>query len=135
MAYNYFGQPAYGNMNYGGYIPQMNYGQQQPPVQPVQPQMQQAQSLPKTNKIFVTSLDDALNRPAEYNSVMVYIHQDKPLLFEITTDPFGKKTHKTFTITPSNNATQVNQNFMITPEMADTFATKKDLKVLSDKIE
>lgn len=132
--YNYFGQPSYGGINYGGYAtPQMNYGQ--PPAPPIQPQMQ-TQGLPKTNKIFVTSLDDALNRPADYNSVVIYIHQDQPLLFEITTDPFGKKTHKTFMITPSNEqSTNAKNSNTIPVEMTSMFATKAEVKALSDKID
>lgn len=133
MAYNYYGQPNFGAMNYGGYnAAQMNYGQ--PPAPPVQPQMQ-TQGLPKTNKIFVTSLDDALNRPADYNSVVIYLHQDLPLLFEITTDPFGKKTHKTFTITPSNEQGTTNNSNTISPELSKRFATKEEVKALSDKID
>jgi hypothetical protein len=59
---------SFGN-NYGGFNNSYNgytgYGQTTPYQQPVvQP--------PKTNKIFVTSLDEALSRPAEPNTEIVY---------------------------------------------------------------
>lgn len=65
--------------------------------QPVQPQ-QTAQMPIKTNKILVTSLDDALNRPAEPNSANVYYHQDEPFAFQIYTDWEGKKIPRVFVI-------------------------------------
>lgn len=57
------------------------------------------QMQPRTNKIFVTSLEDALNRPAELNSETVYLDQDKPFLYQVTTDMQGRKTYKTFELT------------------------------------
>jgi hypothetical protein len=47
---------------------------------------------PMTNKIYVASLDDAMIRYAGPNSTMVYILQDESTLFEIYTDPMGKKS-------------------------------------------
>lgn len=63
----------------------------------LQPQMaQQPQPTPmRTNKIYVTSLEDALNRYAEPNTVMVYRHQDEKFEYEIMTDAQGKKSYKT----------------------------------------
>lgn len=49
-----------------------------------------------TNHIFVTSLEDALSRNAPPNSEIGYLHQDKPLLFNIKTDNLGKKTYTTY---------------------------------------
>lgn len=91
---------SFGN-NYGGFNNSYNgytgYGQTTPYQQPVvQP--------PKTNKIFVTSLDEALSRPAEPNTEIVYLHQNEPLLFQITTDLQGKKTFKSFQLTPLEQA-------------------------------
>ena len=65
-----------------------------------QPQMaQQSQPAPmRTNKIFVTSLEDALNRYAEPNTVMIYRHQDEKFEYEIITDMQGKKSYKTLVL-------------------------------------
>lgn len=100
MAFYNYGQPNYG----GGYIPQpqQNMYQQPQQLQNMQQFNQpQQQGLPKTNKIFVTSLEEAMNRSVEPNSVVIYLHQDLPLLFEISTDFLGKKTYKTFDIIES----------------------------------
>lgn len=85
------------------YFGRGSYGQY-----PTYPQMQQApymgnyqvqQPAPmKTNKIFVTSLEDALSRYAEPNSVMVYRHQDEKMEFEVITDAQGKKNYKTLVL-------------------------------------
>ena len=65
-----------------------------------QPQMaQQPQPAPmRTNKIFVTSLEDALNRYAEPNTIMIYRHQDEKFEYEIITDMQGKKSYKTLVL-------------------------------------
>lgn len=75
--------PLYNTPYNGNYAPQM--------AQPTQM---------RTNKIFVTSLQDALNRYADPNTVILYCHQDEQLEYEITTDNQGKKTYKTLEIRP-----------------------------------
>lgn len=77
---DYFGRP-YGSAPYGGGF------------QP-QPQPQQPPQL-RTNKIYVTSLEDALNRYADPNTVIVYRHQDEKFEYEIMTNAQGKKSYKT----------------------------------------
>jgi hypothetical protein len=72
----------YGNQ----YNPYGNYGGYQSTVAPSYPTVQ-----PTTNKIYVTSLEDALQRYASPNSTMIYILQDESVLFEVYTDPQGKK--------------------------------------------
>lgn len=72
-----FNNYPYQQPNYQGYY--NNYQQQ------VQPQ-------PKTNKVWVTSLEDAMARSVEPNSEYIYLHQDKPLLIEVKTDGQGRKT-------------------------------------------
>lgn len=86
---------------YGNYTNVGNYGINQPyntgfqqPQAIVQPQPQL-----RTNKVFVTSLEDALNRYAEPNTIMVYRHQDEKFEYEIMTDMQGKKTYKTLALT------------------------------------
>lgn len=81
---NYFNQMQ--NNGYNG-----NYQAIQPTIQPIQ------QSVPqlRTNKVFVTSLEDALSRYAEPNTLMIYRHQDEKFEYEIMTDAQGKKTYKT----------------------------------------
>ena len=81
------GYGIYGNYgNVGGYGFNQGYNASQP-----QPQL-------RTNKVFVTSLEDALNRYAEPNTIMVYRHQDEKFEYEIMTDIQGKKTYKTLVL-------------------------------------
>jgi hypothetical protein len=91
MAGNY---GTFGNFNMGGYgyTAPYNAGFQQP-----QPQL-------RTNKVFVTSLEDALGRSAEPNTVIVYRHQDEKFEYEIFTDMQGKKTYKTLALTDYSTA-------------------------------
>lgn len=91
--YNNYTQPNYGGINYGNYQP--NY--MQPPMQTQQPmqQTQPVQAVPQNvNKIYVTSLEDALGRFANVNTITVYHLQDESSEIEVATDGFGKKSYK-----------------------------------------
>lgn len=65
---------------------------QQPNYQGYYNNYQQQAFQPKTNKVWVTSLEDAMARSVEPNSEYIYLHQDKPLLIEVKTDSQGRKT-------------------------------------------
>jgi len=75
---------GYGN----GYMP--NYGSYNAyaPTQPIQTAQP---SQPMTNKIYVTSAEDALSRFASPNTINVFFLQDESMIFEVTTDIQGKK--------------------------------------------
>lgn len=79
MSFNNYGQPNFGG--YGGYVP------------PVQNPMYQVQT-PQltTNKLYVTSVQDAISRYAMPNTVIMYTLQDESAVIEVTTDAQGKKT-------------------------------------------
>ncbi len=101
-----------------------------------QPQMaQQTQNAPmRTNKIYVTSLEDALNRYAEPNTIMVYRHQDERFEYEITTDNQGKKTYKTLQLgdySTVQSEKQVVPNGISTEEFN---ALKNRIKALEDEV-
>lgn len=81
-------------MDYYGRTPQFNSLYNTPYNGNYVPQNAQPTQM-RTNKIFVTSLEDALNRFAEPNTIIVYRHQDEKYEYEITTDSQGKKTYKT----------------------------------------
>ena len=127
-----FGNYGYGYPNYLG-----NYQQQ---VQP-----QQAQPImPKTNKVFVTSLDDAMARAVEPNSETLYLHQDRNLIFDIKTDMQGKKTWKAYEFkeyveqekTPVN-AQQMQPQDFVSKETFEAFKSemKANFDDLKSKIE
>ena len=127
-----FGNYGYGYPNYLG-----NY-QQQPQVQQQQPIM------PKTNKVFVTSLDDAMARAVEPNSETLYLHQDRNLIFDIKTDMQGKKTWKAYEFkeyveqekTPVN-AQQMQPQDFVSKETFEAFKSeiKANFDDLKSKIE
>lgn len=110
------------NFNYGNMpFPNMN----QPYGQPNVSQMQNAS--PKTNKILVVSLEDALNRYAEPNSEMIYINQDQPLLYQVHTDYMGKKTYLIMDLV-EHKATSTQSN--------TDYVTKADVeKIVKEQIE
>ena len=95
--------PTLGFMNggvgniFGGYG---GYGSQVQSQYGYVPQVQTPPPPPKTNKIFVTSLQDAMSRQVEANTEVVYLHQSEPLLYQIVTDMQGRKSVDTFVLSP-----------------------------------
>lgn len=109
--------------------PYQGYNQFNQPV----PQVQSMQ--PKTNKIWVTSVEDALAKSVELNSEYVYLHQDKPLLIEVRTDNQGRKTTRVLEMKdyieqskPENN---VGNNF---PTREEFNGLKAEFQALKDKL-
>lgn len=93
--------------NYYGY--QNGYGYQGQSVNNFAPPQ------PTTNKIYVTSLEDAMARYAGPNSTMIYVLQDESAVFEIYTDMQGKKVPKVrrlVEITPEQSAGAGNGDFV-----------------------
>lgn len=123
-------QPQYGNL----------YGQSQQMAQNanngVTGQYQQQQQVlpPKTNKILVTSLTDALGRTAEPNTEILYIDQDNPLLYQISIDMQGRKTYRTFEIKDVTEQTQQTANKSVPQIDLSAYAKKEDLQVLKDEL-
>lgn len=126
-----YGQPAYynyGNGQNNGYNPQQAQGYynsqpQSPSAIPIIP--------PKTNKILVTSLIDALNRTPEPNTEFLYIDQDNPFIYQVTIDMQGRKSYKTFEITEVTEQSAQK----LSPELdMSVYATKEDLKALEDRL-
>lgn len=122
---DYFGRPntqfnQFGNAPYMG-----NYQAQMAQPQPMQM---------RTNKIFVTSLEDALNRYAEPNTIMVYRHQDEKFEYEIMTDSQGKKSYKTLVLgdySAQNSEQKENLNTISRDEFD---AVKQQIKALEGQL-
>lgn len=89
---------------------------------------QQQQATPVTNKIYVTSFEDAMNRFAQPNSIYIYVLQDETKIFEIATDSQGRKLAKTYDLKPFFQPTSENA------EKANNYATKEDFRALEEKI-
>ena len=91
----------------------------------VQPQMQQPiQPQIRTNKIFVTSFEEAMGRYADPNSIMIYLHQNQPIFYEISTDQYGKKSGATYEYKAFTQA-----------ESKQNYATQEQLNTLQAQIE
>lgn len=116
-----FNNFPYQQPNYQGY-----YNNYQPQVQP---QI-------KTNKVWVTSLEDAMARSVEPNSEYIYLHQDKPLLIEVKTDSQGKKTTRVLElkdyIEQPKTETSMSNNF---PTREEFEGLKAEIQALKSKLE
>lgn len=111
---DYFGRP---NTQFNGFGNAPYMGNFQPQPQPMQM---------RTNKIFVTSLEDALNRYAEPNTIMVYRHQDEKYEYEIMTDSQGKKSYKTLVLGDfsAQNSEKTQNPTYISKEEFDAFKSR-----------
>lgn len=118
-----YGNYSNANLAYpNGYSPyNQNNGFNQPQQQTV-----------KTNHIYVTSLEDALARSVEPNSEIVYLHQDKPLLYNVRTDMMGKKTYTVLELKPpvAENITETKTEIQSEVPTIDTsmFVSKKEFE-------
>jgi hypothetical protein len=75
-----------------------------------------------TNIVRVTSLEEAIMRTTQPGSDMMYIHQDKDVLYRVKVDFDGKKSWGEFPI--------------VVPNQADTTpATKADINAVLARIE
>lgn len=88
----------------------------------------------RTNKIIVTSLEDALNRFAEPNTVILYRHQDERLEYEIMTDNQGKKSYKTYEIRPYLEPQAQTNEKPINVSIDEFRALESRLKALESKV-
>lgn len=103
------------------YNPQ--FYQPQTPLYYQQPQPQP----PITNKIYVTSAEDALSRFASPNTITVYFLQDESTIFEVSTDIQGKKNIRTLKLSdvaPQKPAVAPSLDNFITRDEFDAFKGK-----------
>lgn len=112
-------------------VPQMPYGQAN--AQPMmnngaQPQMPPPQATPQVvsaNKIYVTTLQDALSRYSNPNTTISYTTQDEKYEIEVFTDGQGKKTYQVFErkpYNPSEEKAPAEQQVPTNPVTKDEFA-------------
>lgn len=116
-------------MDYFRPNPQFNQFGNVPYMSNFQPQQQPVPM--RTNKIFVTSLEDALNRYAEPNTIMIYRHQDEKYEYEITTDLQGKKSHKILVLSDYSEKKDNNPPIILREEIDDI---KGRLDALEDEL-
>ena len=133
------------NQNYysqGNTIPSNPFAQNQPIQQQAQPMMngqQMAQISPyqgipiKTNKLFVTGVEEAINRSTEYNSETIYFHQDLPIMYEVSVDMKGRKEVYTYDIKAQVNTQQNKETTEIKKEVdSDEYVKLNEFNELKD---
>ena len=97
----YLNSPLFNYNNSYPQIAQPNYynAQQQNAMRTSNQQQSYVAPPPKTNKILVVSLEDALSKCNEPNCDYMCLDQDKPLLYNVSVDMQGRKAYQTFDIT------------------------------------
>ena len=110
------------NMNYN--IPNM--------AQPTQ--MQQT----NTNKIFVSSIDEVRQRQLPNNSDVIFLDNDKPILYQKIVDGKGQFEVKAFSITPyspvETEKTTEPIDLSSYVKIADLEPIKAELKAIKDRL-
>lgn len=103
--------------------------QQQMQMQGYQQQQAMQQQMPlRTNKIFVTSIEEAMSKYADPNTEIVYYHQDKPMLIEVKTDIQGRKTCNVFDLS-------AHQEDKAIPVVAAGITREEIEKIVQEEIE
>jgi hypothetical protein len=89
----------------------------------------------KTNKIYVTSLDEALSRTAERYSEMYYWDQSKPVIYVVRTDANMMKSWAeiTYNVPNQDNTTPVTKADLV--ELENRIAALESKTTKKKKIE
>ena len=98
------------------------------------PQQQQQSTAPaftNTNKIYVSGIEEVKNRPLPFNSDMLFIDNDKPLVYQKTVDSKGQFEVKVFDITPHEGKDEANGAGAVD---LSAYAPKSDLEALQREI-
>lgn len=119
---------------FGGYNGFASQGYTNPYAQQTPVTMQPTALQPTTNKIYVTSGEDALNRFAQPNSVTVYIQQDESALFEVSTDQQGRKSIRTYSLTPYTAPTTEKADKVDYVLRTEFEALQAEIKALKSKV-
>lgn len=133
MAYNY---PYFNNWpsNYSQ-INSVNSGYQQPTQMPQQTFQQPPQMPYKTNKLVVTSLDEAMMRSSELNSDTVYFDQNKDVLYNVKVDSRGYKTCDTYKVSKADAADSNTSNNEISAIKANMTELSNRVDMLTSKLQ
>lgn len=137
-----YGYTPYQNyQNYGYtplYVPQYSQTQTQQ-NQPQQPQPQVQNTVTNTNKIYVSGIDDVKSRFLSPNSDVLFIDNDKPILYQKVVDSKGQFEIKIFDITLHNEQQEEKKSDTIDLSgyvlKTDLEPLQSEIKALNDKIQ
>lgn len=91
--------------------------------QPYTPPQRDVWGQPNTNVTYVTGIEDALNKSSNYNSEMIFFHQDQPIFYRVKVDNYGKKQWQEFRYQPP------------VPEPSTVPATQADLTNIVERLD
>ena len=113
--------------------PMSNYGMQSmaQPQMPMQPQT-------NTNKIYVSGIDDVRNRQLPNNSDVIYLDNDKPILYQKVVDGKGQFEVKAFSIVPyspqDNDSAKQSVDLSNYVKIEDLEPIKSELRSIQEKL-
>lgn len=124
---------GYGNNPYSPYgYATPNYGYNAQPQQQMQP------SQINTNKIYVSGIDEVRQRQLPNGSDVIFLDNDKPLLYQKIVDGKGQFEVKAFTITPylPQEAAKDTQSIDLSAyaKTSDLEPIKAELEAIKDKL-
>lgn len=114
------------------YYTSFNQQAQQNAQQMQNTQTPQPPTITNTNKIYVSGIDDVKGRFLSPNSDVLFIDNDKPILYQKTVDSKGQFEIKTFEIKPLEAQEKPKEESTINYK---EFVTKDEFKPLQAKIE
>ena len=99
---------------------------------------QQAPQQTNTNKIYVSGVEDVRQRNLPFNSDVIFLDNDKPILYQKIVDSKGQFEVKAFTITPYNaqETDKTSQAINITDfvKTSDLEPIKAELEAIKSKL-
>lgn len=109
---------------YDFYNPYQQFNQQ---AQRPQPPVQQ----PTTNKIVVSGIDEVRQRQQPYNSDILYLDNDKPIIYEKKVDSVGQFSVKIFAITEKTGEVDTKPEYALKSDLATII---DEIKALKEKV-
>lgn len=124
----------FGNGYSNPYSP-YGYGYQQQ----MQPQQQPQSTQINTNKIYVSGIDEVRQRQLPNGSDMLFLDNDKPIIYQKIVDGKGQFEVKAFTITPYSAVETAKDTQSIDlsayAKTTDLEPIKAELKVIREKLD
>ena len=129
----------FGNYNFGNGFGNSYPTGTQPygyPYTMQQAQVPQAQT--NTNKIYVSGIEDVRQRNLPFNSDIIFLDNDKPILYQKIVDSKGQFEVKAFTIVPysaqDSEKTSQSMDLSMYAKTTDLEQIRAELKAIKDKI-
>ena len=104
----------------------------------MQPQQIQMPQQTNTNKIYVSGIEDVRQKNLPFNSDVIFLDNDKPILYQKIVDSKGQFEVKAFTITPyvAQETEKTNQSINLSgyAKTSDLEPIKAELETIKEKL-